>query len=490
MRGRIWQNSSFLDRVLIPLLASAMYAAWIVPIANALFGTFMFSPSGIRVPFLMPVAVLFFGSALAHLSSESVVGRVAVAVAAIGASLLAMAILLPVPAGAAALPYYWQHLRNWQPGIPAAVAIFVLTIGLWLRAITVDWADIDSLRRGLLGGAIALALVALLGGRSFGIGLGGGISEAMLVFVLSALAALAFSDVSRMLRQSERSGGTGPTLGRYWFGTVALVIAVVVAAAWLVGALVAPDSISTIVRLIGPVLGLIRDVFAYVFLGAAYLIFLLLGPLIDWFSGLTADTTPEPQAQATSEAPNDPSLYGRGQALAVTVPEWLQAAIAVIVVGLVLFLIYRAIRKRRVARGDGVLETREVDWSWGQMREQLKGFFGRRRAKPARYLPLDDDGDPRAVVRRAYRQLLTLAEGRGLQRGRGQTPWAYGAYLSRAMPELDEPLMDLTRAYVVARYAPLPPTPDTVGAATSALQRIEEWMARTRAPAEGDGASA
>jgi hypothetical protein len=482
MPGRTWQNSSFLDRVLIPLLASAMRAAWVVPVANALAATFLFSPRGVRVPFLLPVAVLYVGSTATHFASESRGGRVAVALAGIVAAVVTVALLLPVPTGLAASAYYWQHLRSWSDGVPAALGLFVLAAGLWLRAVTADWGDFDSLRRGLIVGAVALALVALAAPSS-GLGLGGGVVEAMVAFVLSALAALAFSDVSRTLRQSERSGGAGAALGRYWFGTVALVIVVVVAAAWLVGALLAPDTIAGLWHLVSPALAFVWNAFAYLFMGAAYLIFLVFGPLFDWFRSQTRPFSElAPEAMATKE-PNSPELYGKGHTVVVSVPPWLQVTIVVLVLAFVAFLIYRAVRRRRRSSADGVVETREVDWDWGQMRDQLRHLFGRRRDRQPHYLPLADDGDPRAVVRRLYRQLLTLAEGRGLPRGRGQTPWAYGAYLSRAMPELSEPLMDLTRAYVQARYAPLPPTPDTVAAATTALRLIQERMAQSPAPA-------
>lgn len=482
MLGRTWQNSSLLEHLLVPLLASTMYAAWVVPLVNAAFASFAFQPAGVEVPLWLPIAALYLANTLSRIAPEGRVGRAAVAAVGVTLSLAAALLLLPGrPPGSELVAYCWDHIRSWADGIPLVVGAFAVCVALWLRGVTIEWTDADSLRRGLIAGIVALGLLALLGGSTYGLGLTaeGGIGEAMLVFALSALMTLAFADIARSTAASARSGGPGTRLGRYWFGTVTLVVLALVAVAWLAGLVATPASAAALVQLLSPALRFLRDAFSYVILGIAYVIFWLLTPLINMLSSLTERPREEERLlEATAEATADLSEMAHTP-VTVEVPHWAQVAVVVLVVALVAFAMYRAVRRRRPSSRDGVLETRELDWSWGQMQEQLRRLFGSsRRAARSQYLALAASADPRTVVRLAYRRVLALAEERGLGRQRGQTPSAYGTSLAQAMPHLAAPIDELTRAYVLARYGNTPPSADAVTAAVSAARQIEESVGR------------
>jgi hypothetical protein len=77
---------------------------------------------------------------------------------------------------------------------------------------------------------------------------------------------------------------------------------------------------------------------------------------------------------------------------------------------------------------------------------------------------------PRELVRALYRSTLRRAAAGGLPRGRGQTPYEYGARLAAQLPDAEPDVAALTEAFVAAQYSPRPPD----GAA--ARRAVRPWM--------------
>jgi hypothetical protein len=82
-------------------------------------------------------------------------------------------------------------------------------------------------------------------------------------------------------------------------------------------------------------------------------------------------------------------------------------------------------------------------------------------------------------VRQIYARLQTWAGRMGYPRLPQQTPIEYLVALSAVMPELADELNDVTKAYIDARYGPLPTSIDTVQSANAAWQRVERAMKKS-----------
>lgn len=484
MLGRTWQSSTLVERVLIPVLSATMRAAWIVPLVNAVLATGFVSPLRMPVPLWLPLATLLLGSSLAHLTAASPAGRVVVGVIGGGVVLAILTLLLPAPeAGAPPWPLYlWEGALELQDLFPAFWLVLVFAAALWIRAISIDWAEESSLRGGFMTGAVVLTLLMIAGADEVGLGLGiaDGITEALLVFVVASLTALALADITRTLRQSLRSTGAVPQLGRFWFMVIGLVVVFVLLLAWAAAAIVAPDAVVWLVRWFSPVLSVIGAVIGYVFLAFGYIILRLLEPILRWLQSIMNQEMPEREAP-TQEPDLGQQLeeLGRAAEEGAGLPDWAQTLIIIAIIAVAVILFALALRRRFVSESDGVVESREVDWSWELMREQLRSRLRppRRRAA-SRFLPLADGEDPRTVIRAAYRRMLTLTAERGLEHRREQTPWGYVTTVAATAPELRAPLEGLTRAYVVARYSPTEPNADLVAEALAALSALEQWLYR------------
>jgi len=472
---------NWLDYVLIPALSAGAWVAWVVPLANAVLSSRFVSPSGVSVPAWLPFLILLGGSALARIVANAPGGRAVAAISGLFVVLAMIAYLLPAPVSKSGdwFAYLWEHVRDWRVAIPAFWPLLLLTGGLWLRAITVDWLATESLRRGFRLGIVVLVLLAVSGGSQYGLNLGivHGLTEAILIFIICSLSAFALSDISLTMRQALRTDGARIPLGKHWFVVLLIVVSSVLVLGWLLALLLAPDSVLAIATWLRPVLTVLTTFLTYVLMILAYIIFTILNPLIQLLQGMIrpgeTEFQPPTQENMAEQLKELEAAAEKGGGL----PPWLSVVLLLGLVALILLLFALAVRRRFVSYSDGVLESREVDWSWEMMRDQISDWLSRARpVRRSRFLPLDDSESARARVRSAYRRLLALASERDMGRSRWQTPWRYMRSLASRAPELEQPLAVLTHAYIIARYSPIPPDQQTVQAALNSLKEIESWM--------------
>ncbi|NPV08398.1 MAG: DUF4129 domain-containing protein [Anaerolineae bacterium] len=486
-----WHRFNWLDYVLIPLLSASMRAAWMVPLVNALLASGFFVPRGLHLPFWLPLLLLVGGSTMAHALSARPVGRIIAGLAGLLAVFLVLLVVMPGPDAGLLdwLASLYRQATVWTADAPAVWVVFAVGAGLWMRAITVDWSEVEPLRRGFMTGVIALALMTLAGAtrHSLGLGLINGIMEPVLVFLASGMGALALTDISRTVRQSLRAGGGMPSLGRFWYLVVVVVVAVVVLSGWAATFLVDPESVVSVVRWFSPVLRIITGVLAYIIVAFAYIIFRLLAPLIQWLNSLISEEAREELALPTPEPPESFEEFLSRPEEVAGVPPWIGTLVILLIVAVVVLLFVWLLRRRFVSSAEGVQETREVDWSLQLMRDQVSQWLARRRPqRRSQFVPLEPGEDPRVIIRQAYRRMLKLTAERGLNHRPWETPWTYGRSLSHRLPDIADSIEALTRAYNVARYSPLPPDEGTVERAREALGRIESWLFRYETP-DSDG---
>lgn len=495
MPGRGWRSWNWLDGVAIPALSAAMRVAWVVPVTNALMGSGFVTPTA-RLPVWLPLAVLLGASLTARRLAPRPGGRVLVALLGVLVMLGSGAIVL-APATPGDL---WRHAMDWHEAVPAIWVLLPVFGGLWLRGISIDWVEAEPLRRGFATGVLALAALALLGGSGYSLGLGiaDGLIEPFIAFTVCGLVALALNDISLTLRQSLRSSGTRPRLGQYWLYVVGGSVLAILLAAWLVALILAPETVEAaaqalrpMLRVLQPVVDLAARVLGFLITGIAYVVFTILEPLINWLRSLASGQQLDEDILDRANLAEQLRELEPGRQGGVALGPWVQGVLVVGLLALVAIVFILAFRRRRVTTPDGMVESREVDWSWGLMREQLGRWLSRRRRQTrSPFLPLLEGEQGRAQVRSAYRRLLMTAGGRAP----GQTPLAYMRQLAGSGPELTEPLATLTEAYQLARYSGEPLSAGTVAAALQALAQVEAVLA-TRRPEvsnledDGNGAS-
>jgi Na+-transporting methylmalonyl-CoA/oxaloacetate decarboxylase gamma subunit len=135
--------------------------------------------------------------------------------------------------------------------------------------------------------------------------------------------------------------------------------------------------------------------------------------------------------------------------------------------------------RRLLARLFG--STRQVAQRAGRLaQEQLKRLFsaGARR-HPWRYFSLSSL-TPRQLVLYFYLSIVRRAEQRDIVRQPWQTPYEYGVRLRAALPEQEPEVVELTEAFVIARYSPHPVTSEEANVLKRTWRRVRGALRRWR----------
>jgi hypothetical protein len=171
-----------------------------------------------------------------------------------------------------------------------------------------------------------------------------------------------------------------------------------------------------------------------------------------------------------------PQVQGREGASAPVVPDDTSALAMGVAVGIGVFLVILALlllwllRHQRSTQEEEPQgeDERESLWNW-------RDFWTRFRRAPT-ILPAAEDlrgDDPRTRIRRAYRRFLLGAAGQHLVRGPADTPLEFARVVADRRPESAPSVNALTRAYLVARYAPTLPDERLAIEADAALRAVE-----------------
>ncbi len=294
-----------------------------------------------------------------------------------------------------------------------------------------------------------------------------------LLYFASGLAAMAIANLQSARRFEGNRTGHSLAVNRYWLGTVAVVIGVVLAVGLLLAQAFTPEALGWIMAAIARVLGWLAWVLALAFTLVAYPVFALLG----WLARLFRPTGGHEELEWDNLPGDFAEQLKEVQPGELNVPPQVYVGLhilaGILVAGAVILIFALTFRRFKTLLEEDVEETREFIISMDLLKEQLAQFF-RRRSKtesepPPLFISIHGD-DPRAQVRRAYQALLAWAASLGIPRAPGQTPVEYLSVLSDALPDQQESLSLLTAAYLEARYSatPIPPA--------SAEQALEAWQ--------------
>lgn len=476
MSGTALRRWPWLESGLIPLASASMRVAWLTPLLYFVLNNPFVAPRGVHYPAWLILAFLLGASALESALRDHPNGPSLAAAGGIAAILVALAVTLRLDV---AHPGLWLrrvgvNLTDFSQAFPATLVVILATTLIWRRGMTANWHSYMELFRGFTVGVSVLGFLLLVSSGESWERAGISIWGSTLSFIVSALLSLALIGAYDVLHVEQLGEGHVPTLSRPWVVAALVVVAGVIVAGWLAAVLVSPGTLREVLRLLAPIWSVIRDAIMYVWLAFAYVIFWLLGPLLELLQARVSENWEEATErlaerleeqmelpEPTPAAPN-PALQMALRILFITV----------LVLGIVLAF-YMAFRRRsRQRRRRGILEERESVLSRDLLMQQLRDLFSRRREEePSPFLALTGE-DPRQAIRRLYQRLLSRMSALGRARSPALTPRAYAHSLSDLLPSESQALETLTEAYLVARYADVAPTQQDVQEASRAWERI------------------
>jgi hypothetical protein len=462
-----------------------MRVAWLTPLIHFALNNVFVAPMGLQFPAWLVLALLLGGSTVDNLLQDHPDGPTLSAAAGMAAVFITLAIVFRLDVLQAGLwvRRVFANLTDFGENFPASLIVIVAATAIWRRGMTAAWHDYPELFRGFLTGIVVLGVLMLLGGTGAWERAGLSMWGTMAGFAASALLALAMIGAYEALAL-ERGGPNGtPVLSRYWLTAVVSIVMALIVVGWVAALILSPEVTTQALRLVGQVLApiwwVVREGLLYVILGIAYVIFWLLGPLLDRLQ----ESVGEGWEQATEglremleeemQQP-DPTVAEPNLAL----QRLLRIAFVTLLVLGIALSFYFAYRRAQRRKAKTVEEERDYVWSKDLIKSQLQDLLGRmrRQARITPFEPLEGE-DPRQAIRRLYQRLLAHMTALGRQREPKLTPRAYARSLADLFPREHRALGVLTDAYLVARYAPDPPTPDTVVEARRALERIEAELA-------------
>jgi hypothetical protein len=272
---------------------------------------------------------------------------------------------------------------------------------------------------------------------------------AMPVAAAAGLMLLALGQVEQARISAARRGGRAPER-RGWL-TYAAIFAVVLLVIAGLGSALFGDEASWILTPLSLLVRGVAFVLTWVLIGIAFVIFILLYPLIWLLRRLRADP-PEQQAQEVGGSNMLEEVVNEGSQ---GLPDAVQSAVQIgsVVLIIVAVLVALALTMRRVRKQadvDTADEERESLWSRDLALSQLKGMFRRDHGDELDRIDLKR---PPRTVREAYRAMQALAQREGVARRPAETPAEFGRRLEQAWPGQAAAIGDLTRRYERVRYA-------------------------------------
>jgi hypothetical protein len=471
---RRWQ---WLESGLIPLVSALMRVAWLTPLLHLALNNAFVVPKGLYFPGWLILVLLLGASAVESVFQDH---PDAPAISA-GTGLLAVVGVVAYMFGLDVanlgrwLTRLFVNLTDFSTAFPATLVVIVAAALIWRKGLTAAWQEYAELFQAFVTGVLVLGFLLLVRSSDAWDQTGISVWGSVVLFVISSLLALAMISAHQALAVERVRDVHVPSLSREWLTVVGLVVLAVVLLGWLTAEVLSPESVKEILRLLSPIWIAIRTALMYVWLAIAYVLFWLLGPLMEFISGAMSDNWEEATEGLRERLEEEMPLPEPGPSPGLD-PALVMAlriiGVTLLVLGIVA-LFYFAYRRRKRRNGTHAADERESVLSGDLLAQQLRDLWASLRRKPAisPFVPLTGE-DPRLVVRRLYQAMLRKMSALGRARAPEVTPRAYARTLGEVLPGEGQAVSTLTEAYLVARYAPDPPTPEQVTDASRAWERI------------------
>jgi hypothetical protein len=464
------ERIDWLATVLYPLLVVLMEAFWVFPWLYWLGSWPMYAEP--RQPLSLAAVIVVLAASLAltrFLNRREAWSLTAVRAAVIGLGVAAFFIVLRLAYPPAAGSGWFAYVQGLLSGMFQHPSTIVLAgpavVYLWWRGIVLGRATTqfrDVYRLFVLGLAALITLLILWqisGANERFSAPGHEVGLYVIAFFFFGLLAIAVCHLYA-IRRSMPKEEAALTSVRRWLPIMLGVVGGMVLVGFGVAAIFSPeffDAVGQAAHAVGNALGTVAE---YILIPIGYVLEAVIW-VVRWFldlirgnlsglqQGASANQTPMFQNVVTKQLP--PEL--------LSLLKW---GVVIILLGLVVFFVARAVRRSQRRRGlEDIEEINESLFSWAGLRDDLKDLLGdlknrfapRHKPRPRTY---DDDLSGTLDVREIYRRLLWESARSGLPRRPAETVEEYARRIGRLVPDSAEPLGGLNPAYSEARYGDRP----------------------------------
>jgi Domain of unknown function (DUF4129) len=307
----------------------------------------------------------------------------------------------------------------------------------------------------------------------------------ILLYFAIGLGMLALASVREAQAYDGTARGGMFGLSRYWLGTVATVVGILLVVGFVIGGVFDPTWTQQVMRAAATAYEALAQIILIVAVVVVF-VFLAVVEFIAQLLQIKSLDLPLPNfdviLRLVQFAPQPSDSGG-------DIPPWLyvlaRIGAAALIIGLLIALFAYAFRRFRRQRVERTGETHESVLTLGLLQEQLRKLFQRAEAghaAPAPYVEIQGD-EPRAQIRRIYQQLLALAAERGVKRMAGQTPTEFARALQVSLRLASEPLGIITGAYMQARYDAAAVTHQDAERVAQAWQELSRAATENQSPA-------
>ena len=233
------------------------------------------------------------------------------------------------------LPTIATDLETGSDHVGVAVALAVLVAYLWWRGLLLGRLPLTQHRlysrfiAGLAAIVLAIASAAAVSGPSRHT-LGGMLAFLLPVDVFIGLVGLSLAHLLDALEEQRRrrlrgqaAGGPMLVVTRAWIVTALGISGGVVVIALLLALLVSYDSVQALAQALQPLGDAIMTVLTWIIEAVAFLLFLLLNPLVSWLHDQAQSVHPQPQP--TPNPGTKPPVNPHPQPVVALPAEWLSA---------------------------------------------------------------------------------------------------------------------------------------------------------------------
>jgi hypothetical protein len=358
---------------------------------------------------------------------------------------------------------------------------------LWWRGIILGQTTsyFRDIYRTFLLGMVALVVLIILWQISSATerftALGADIGLYVMAFFFFGLTAIAVSHIYIMRSSMPKEEAALTSVWR-WLPIMLGVIGGMVLVGFGLASIFSPDIFRSIARALSAIGGFFGKILGYILTP----IFFIIEWLIRFLKYLLSLLQGEP-APTDNITPGGPGQLFP-EVTPANIPPWLQDAIkwfvVALVVGLVLFILAKAVSRIRQRRArDEIEEIHESLFSWkglmNDLKELLKMPF-RKKEELVREYHFDENAIGEMDIREIYRHVMWEGKRSGIPRRQHETAREYASHLEREVPDSTVPMDDITRVYESVRYGEMKVPEERVKSANNWWQKLRGLIRKLR----------
>jgi len=365
--------------------------------------------------------------------------------------------------------YIGEKILDGFSDLQPMIIALIVGVGLCWRGIRWGSAylDFEDIYRSFLIGLWAQVLLVIVWVVSLGTDSLSSLASSMGIYVAGyfffGLSALAMCNLRAIQRKLTAREGAGTVLNRRWLSIMLGVIGVMTAVGIVLATIFSADVLALLGRALNTIADWLLQGLEYILLPFGYLV-----AGIFYVVRFIIQLIPKGEQYEPGELEEfGPSRFELEQAIpsglppaAVLAIKW---AFIVIIIGLLVFLLTKAVRRVMSYRDTKHIEQiDESVWSWETFKADLRLFFSLllKRSKRPKIMPVTsrqytEETKGNLNIREIYQRLLQETSHLRIARRHSETPYEYSVRFSHAVPEGSEYLGELTDIYVNVRYGEL-----------------------------------